>query len=180
MPKKRGLGPVGLERIKQSLEEVNSPSENGPALPWLVGGPPSTKNQELAEQIRRENAEFVDSIGAKDVVTLPDLWPDRSNYYKGPQRSTRVSRHRFVMNRSATGTVLPTGLGTVFVKFTNMRPNGRVRRQDVYAYYDVPFTVYQAFSGSNSKGQFINHTLNQYLYANLNKDESVFAISFRD
>lgn len=180
MPKKRGIGTTGLDRIRRNLEEINNPPEGGPSLPWLVGGTISPENQELAEQIKRENAEFVESIGSKEVISLPDLWPDRSNYYKGPQRSTRVSKHRFVMNRSNTESALPTGLGTVFVKFTNMRPNGRVRREDVYAYYDVPYSVYQAFSATNSKGQFINHTMDQYRYTNLNKDESVFTANYTD
>jgi hypothetical protein len=55
-----------------------------------------------------------------------------------------------------------------------MRPNGKVRREDVYAYYDVPLGVYERFTHATSKGQFINHTLNNYEYKNLAKEKKVF------
>jgi len=176
MPRKKtGIGEYGQERLRKNWQDIASDS---PTPSWVVGGPPSEANQRLRDQIQSGNEQFQEESSAQDTQTLPDLWPDKSNYYQGPTRSTRVSRHRFVLNK--TNGAIPTNLGTVFVKFTNMRPNGRIRREDVYAYFDVPFSIYKSFTSTNSKGQFINHTLNNYQYANLNKDESVFTTDYKD
>ena len=118
-------------------------------------------------------------MGEQDVETLPDLWPlkgveEGGNYYQGPSKSTRVSKHMFSLNPPSNPNLPPTH-GTMFVKFTNMRPNGTIRRENVYAYYDVPFSVYKSFSISTSKGQYINRIDKVYTYARLD-DDSVFDI----
>ena len=102
------------------------------------------------------------------------LFRSTENYYQGPNQSTRVSKHMFSLNPQTNPYVPPTH-GTMFVKFTNMRRNGTIRRENVYAYYDVPFNVYKSFSISTSKGQEINKLDKIYSYARLD-DESVFDI----
>lgn len=168
--KKAGIQGPGLERLRRNLEEIQN--ETAAIDSWVIGRP-SEKNKEFGEEIARENDQYKTQIATQRVQTLPDLWPSRDNYYKGPYRSTRVSAHRYVPNRL----VVPEfekQLGTVYVQFTNMRPSGKIRREDVYAYYDVPLGVYERFSHATSKGQFINKELNNYEYKNLAKEKKVF------
>lgn len=182
MATKRGIGDIGRQRIRKNWEDI----ESGSTTPsWLVGGPPSEQNQALREQIEAENQAFAEQIGAQSVEQLVDLWPDKSNYYKGPKKSTRVWKHRFVMEPSNTQTAFPTGLGTVFVQFTNLRQHkdGSIYEGKyhgaVEAYYHVPYSVYQSFTETQSKGQFINHTLNGYNHVNLGTDDSVFSTNYQ-
>lgn len=187
MPRKKaGMGDYGRQRIRRNWEDIESGNlEPSGATKWLVGGEPTEENSRLKEAIAAENEAFNAAISAQDVTALVDLWPDKSNYYQGPSRSTRVVRHRFVLNQ-ASG-VIPTNLGTIFVQFTNLRQrksDGTVYEgkfhNAVYAYFDVPYSVYQSFTQTHSKGQFINHTLNNYTYADLKKDDSVFTTDYKD
>lgn len=171
MPRKKaGIQGKGLERLRKNLEELQDLQGT---QSWVVGTP-SEKDKKLGEEIaQQENNNLLNQLKTQRVLTLPDLWPSKDNYYKGPYQSTRVSAHRFVPNRI----VVPDKqqLGTVYVQFTNMRPNGKIRREDVYAYYDVPINVYYSFAQSTSKGQFINNTLDNYEYKNLNKEKRILS-----
>ena len=172
--KKPGIQGPGRERLSKNWEELQSgDSKIGERYGHLIGRP-SEKSQRLEEEIARINETILSDMEEQDVQTLPDLWPDRSNYYKGPSKSTRVSKHMFSLNAPTNPNVPPTQ-GTMFVKFTNMRPNGQVRRENIYAYYNVPFDVYKSFTMSSSKGRFINRLDKVYTYARLD-DESVFDI----
>lgn len=163
---------AGLSEDLQALGRGEVPSTTNP---WLTGGGPTDdRNKALREEIERNNESILYSMGEQDVTTLPDLWPDKSNYYQGPSKSTRVSKHMFSLNPSSSPYVPPTH-GTMYVKFTNMRPNGTIRRENIYAYYDVPHSVYVSFTASTSKGQEINRLDKIYNYARLD-DESVFDI----
>lgn len=176
------------QKLRRSMESLNQDLQSlgrGESLPggkdfsWLTGGEPSESNRRLSEEIDRENQRILTEMEEQDVETLPDLWPKKGveeggNYYQGPTKSTRVSKHMFSLNPPANPNV-PATHGTMFVRFTNMRPNGSVRRENVYAYYNVPFSVYTDFSRSNSKGQYINRIDKIYNYARLD-DESVFDI----
>lgn len=168
--KKPGIQPYGRERLRKNWDDI----ESGTSTPsWLVGAP-SDKNKKLGEEIERTNESMLSQFEEQEVQTLPDLWPDRSNYYKGPQKSTRVSAHSFSLDPPSNPNV-PATTGTMFVRFTNMRPNGTVRRENIYAYYKVPYSVYLDFSRSTSKGRYINRIDKIYTYARLD-DPSVFDI----
>ena len=166
--KKPGIQPYGRERLRKNWDDI----ESGTSTPsWLVGGP-SDKNKKLGEEIERTNESILAQMEEQEVTTLPDLWPSKANYYKGPSKSTRVSKHMFSLDAPSNPNV-PATHGTMFVQFTNMRANGSVRRENVYAYYNVPFDVYKDFSMSTSKGQYINRIDKVYNYARLD-DQSVF------
>lgn len=179
MPPRRGLGDIGRGRVRQNWQDI----ESGTSAPnWLTGGGVSEENQRLREEIEDTNKQLREDMDTKDVYSLPDLWPDKSNYYQGPSRSTRVSKHRFVPENSGSS-IIPSTNGTVFVKFTNMRKRADgstyIRRENVYAYFNVPHSVYKSFTTTGSKGQFINHTMNNYTYAQLD-DDSVFTTDYKD
>lgn len=160
-PKKRGLGDVGRERIRRSWEDIDNDEPVAPN--WLTG-----KEYEDFEEGRiGSDVEFKVLMSPEDVMRLEDK---PSNYGFGPKFSTRVARHLFVPEDSRNLNRLIPGLGTVYVQFH--------KRGDVYAYFNVPFNVYEDFARSTSKGRFINSTLNNYLdrsRSNLNGDTSVFS-----
>ena len=100
------------------------------------------------------------------IQVVPD--DDPRLYGQGPTKSTRVARHKFVPNPEpsyGTPEELLRGLagldtvGTVYVEFWKMGKNGKQ-----WAYKNVPKSIYDQFSNNNSKGHFINTTLNNYEY----------------
>ena len=162
MAPKRGLGDAGRRRLNRNWEDINNdePSEDG----WLTG-----KQYEEFEEGRLDS-----DIDYRQLTTPEDVYPledkrDGSNYGFGPKFSTRVIKHLFKPDNPEGLNRLAPGLGTVYVMFQ--------KRNDVYAYFNVPFNVYEDFARSTSKGRFINHTMNNYLdssRSNLNGDTSVF------
>lgn len=171
MPRKKaGMGNYGKEKIRRNWEDIESGNLEGD-YGWLTGET-SDKNAALREQIKQANEQIGLATEVQEVETLPDLWPSKDNYYQGPSKSTRVSRHKFVPIPTATGISI---VGTVYVEFTNMRPNGAIRRTDVYEYRRVPYPDYITFTKTTSKGQMINDWTKRFSYQNLNKDTSVFS-----
>lgn len=178
MPRKRpGIQSPGRERLRQNWEDIigtedQPPKEVQPT--WLVGYP-SEKDVALKEEIAATNLAEQQFMDTDEVESLPDLWPKRGveeggNYYQGPYKSTRVSRHRFIPEKTGL-----TGVtGTMYVEFTNMRPNGSIRRTNVYKYNKVPYAVYKSFTMTNSKGQFINKLTPVYNYERID-NPSVFS-----
>lgn len=161
MPRKPpGIQPTGRERLRRNWEDI---SGEGPSKPdWRTG-----KDYEDFEEGRIGAAdEYQQLISTEEVQQLEDK-PE--NYGFGPKFSTRVARHLFVPNDPNSLNRLIPGPGTVYVQFH--------KYNDVYAYYNVPFNIYQDFARSTSKGRFINETApfnDSSSYQNLNKDASVF------
>lgn len=172
-----GMGDIGRGRVRQNWKEIES---GNPAPTWLTGGGLSEQQQTLKDQIEGENQQLLQDMDSQGVQSLPDLWPDKSNYYQGPSRSTRVSKHRFVPYD--TDSLIPSTDGTMFVEFTNMRKRADgstyIRRTNVYAYFNVPYSVYKSFTTTGSKGQFINKIDKIYSYAQLD-DPSVFTNTYQ-
>ena len=148
MPRKRpGIQGPGRERLRRNWEDIIGSEDQPPkevAPTWLVGN--YTEEQlQLKEDVAATNLAEKQFMETERVESLPD---DPELYYQGPTKSTRVSRHRFVPERTgATGVI-----GTVYVEFTNMRKNGTIRRTNVYRYNKVPYPVYKSFTVAQSKG----------------------------
>jgi hypothetical protein len=108
--------------------------------------------------------------GAGAVVpeegTATEVYPVElaEEYGQGPDRSTRVAAHKFVpFTTGGDGRLMRRtqgNLGSIYVRF--QRPWNGI---DIYVYKNVPESVYDRFSGSSSKGKFINDVLNTYPYA---------------
>lgn len=166
MPRKPpGIQPTGRERLRRNWNDIES---GKPTTSWLTGGGLSEKGTQFQEDIDAANAEYTSLFDTKTVISIPE--PD---YYQGPELSTRVIKHRFVPNsrNSAVGM-----LGTAYIQFGGTRKNGKQKTQDIYAYYDVPSSVYLNFCNSNSKGQTIDAWTRDYSgYKKIN-DPSVFAL----
>lgn len=163
MPRKPpGIQPAGRERLRKNWDDIET---NSPTPSWLTGGGLSEKGTKFQEQIDESNKEYNSLFDTKTVISIPE--PD---YYQGPELSTRVIKHRFVPNKM-------TGLtGTAYVQFGGTRKNGKRKTEDIYAYYNVPPSVYLDFCQSDSKGQTIDAwTTNYPDYRKLN-DPSVFSL----
>ena len=163
MPRKPpGIQPTGRERLRKNWNDIESGS---PTASWLTGGGLSEKGTQFQEQIEESNKEYTSLFDTKTVISIPE--PD---YYQGPELSTRVIKHRFVPNKM-------TGLtGTAYVQFGGTRKNGKQKTQEIYAYYEMPPSVYLDFCQSNSKGQTIDAwTRNYPNYQKIN-DPSVFSL----
>lgn len=155
--KKRGIGDVGKERLRRNWEDIETDKPYEPD--WLTG----KEYDELEGRIGADE-DYNKLTSVEEVLRLEDK-PE--NYGFGPFFSTRVKKHLFVPNNPQGVNRLVPGLGTVYVHFH--------KYDDVEAYYNVPFNVYQDFARSTSKGRFINHTLNDYNHEDLDKDQSVFS-----
>jgi len=163
-------GSQKLRKAMKGLSEDLSKLGAGESLsdtpmPWITGGEPSDKNRRLGDEIEKQNQKEMDLFKTQTVISIPE-----PEYYKGPELSTRVIRHRFVPNRA-------TGLtGTAYVQFGGTRKNGKRKTEDIYAYYDMPPSVYLDFCQSDSKGQTIDAWTRNYPdYRKLN-DPSVFSL----
>ncbi len=171
MPRRRGLGQYGKGKFNEAVDNANAAPETGEDTGY------SLPNYDVIAQQLRQGA------APQEVSSLPDLWPDTSNYGQGPSQSTRVSRHSFVLEQGR-GEETALQLGTVYVKFTNLRQraDGSVYEKKgsgvVYAYRDVPYHEYMNFARSNSKGREINKWTRSKDYDRIGWDDSVFNQSF--
>lgn len=107
-----------------------------------------------AEEQRINDLKF----GAFFTRVLPKE-PIPHNYGKGPVNSTRVMAHKFVptITETTTNGAKEVVAGDVFVRFA--RPSRKQPDPIIYQYSNVPVKVYEAFTSTDSKGRFINSTL---------------------
>jgi hypothetical protein len=150
-----GIGPRGRQSLQSRMEEIGD--ENSMMGSYLGAV-----------------TELGDVVQPTTIDNLPDLWPDKSNYYKGPFVSTRVHKHRFVFDEDGQ-------TGTAYVQFKNLREkNGSVYERGtsgaVYAYYNMPYSDYKTFTISSSKGQEIDKWTRRGrgTYESLGKNNTVF------
>jgi hypothetical protein len=166
-PGRKGLNDA-MSRLTRDREAL---SDEPSKLSWLTGGGLSEKGKKFQEEIDKSNEEYNSLFATKTVISIPE--PD---YYQGPELSTRVIKHRFVPNNSG---ITATGLnmtGTAYVQFGGTRKNGKRKTEDIYAYYNMPPSVYLDFCQTDSKGQTIDAwTTNYPDYRKLN-DPSVFSL----
>lgn len=109
------------------------------------------------------------TVTVAQIANKPD---DPSNYGQGPAGSTRLCSHKFVIDQPMFD-LYGAKMGYILVRF---HKNGRRGPDWVYGPVDV--SVYQQFASSNSKGHFINTTLNGYGYKPAN--ETPYASQFSD
>jgi hypothetical protein len=120
-------------------------------------GPEKTDAEKAAEEERINELKY----GTFFTRVLPKE-PVPHNYYKGPVNSTRVMAHKFVPSITETTTEGEKEVvsGDVFVRFA--RPSKQQGDVVIYKYSNVPVNVYEAFTGTYSKGRFINTTLEPF------------------
>ena len=152
MARKGGLGP--------NRGKGNADYNEGAAFPWAIPDEVTQKVVNRAKTIAdlyQTNTEDVNSL-----IEVPE------NYGKGPQFSTRLTKHKFIP-KGGINTLIPTSnnLGTVYVLFEGTRKNGQPKGPDVYKYENVPLAIYHDFSRSNSKGAYIHKSLDRYNYTKL-------------
>jgi hypothetical protein len=155
-----------LSGLSEDLSKVAAgESLSDQEMPWVTGGEPTAKGQKFREEIEKQNASDMQIFATQTVISIPE-----PEYYQGPVRSTRVIRHRFVPNKA-------TGLtGTAYIQFGGTRKNGKRKTEDIYAYYNMPPSVYLDFCNTDSKGQTIDAWTRNYPdYRKLN-DPSVFSL----
>lgn len=116
-----------------------------------------SKRMEETSPTQLEGPTEVDSL----IQVTPD-W-DPNVWGQGPDKSTRVQNHWYEPSYTPAqyalageGREVSSELGTVYVTFW--------KNNDQYAYTNVPRSVYDDFASNNSKGHFINTTLNNYSY----------------
>lgn len=119
--------------------------------------------------IKDEDASLFTAIRVAQIANKPD---DPSNYGQGPAGSTRLCSHKFVLDQPLFS-LYGTSVGYILVRF---HKNGK--RGPDWVYGPVSIDVYKAFAASNSKGRFINTTLNGYGYRPAS--ETPYADQFND
>lgn len=160
MARRGGIGPRGQQRIQQVIQQSQEDVRD---------------EDTMLGSYMRAVAELGDVLQPTTIDNLPDLWPDKSNYGRGPFLSTRVHKHRFVFDDDGQ-------TGTAYVQFKNLRENkdGGVYERNtsgaVYAYYNLPYSDYVSFTNDSSKGRVINQWTRRGrdTYESLGKNNSIF------
>lgn len=164
MARRGGIGPRGRQRIQEVLQQAQEDVRD---------------EDTMLGSYMRAVSELGDVLQPTTIDNLPDLWPDTSNYGHGPFLSTRVHKHRFVLDDFSTEGV-PTG--TAYVQFKNLRKrkDGTEYERDtsgaVYAYYKLSYNDYVSFTNDSSKGRVINQWTKRGrdTYESLGKNNSIF------
>ena len=178
-PRKRGL-PKNGQSIAERMAEYNRDADEA-----------ATKKERLVQSLKVPGGAKVDDEGnviVEDDRPIQDIdaslfqtvrvaqianKPDSSsNYGQGPAGSTRMCSHKFILDQPMFN-LYGAKMGYILVRF---HKNGRKGPDWVYGPLDI--SVYQAFAASNSKGTFINTTLNGYGYRPAS--ESPYANEFSD
>lgn len=147
-----GIGSSARERISSALT--------------LYSG---TENIEEEKRRQRENLERAQ---AEPLTVIP--WDPATTYQHPPSESSRVRAYKYVRyndgtmtedeRRTGVGAVIGGQIyGTLFVRFA--------RADTPWKYMNVPQNIYEAFAASQSKGRFINSTLNSFPYSRATPDE---------
>lgn len=147
-----GISKAGRERINAALT--------------LYSG---TENIEEEKRRKRENLERAQTT---PMTVIP--YDPATTYQHPPSESSRVQAYKYVRyndgsiseedRRTGMGAIIGgTIYGTLFVRFA--------RAQTPWKYMNVPQNIYEAFASSQSKGRFINSTLNSFPYSKATPDE---------
>lgn len=168
--RKPGLNPNRKslsERIAESMAEIDAQREQvrqtlqGKSVPGGAqvetdgGGRRAVIDEGTGREQLREDVPLFSTVHVAQIANKPD---DPSNYGQGPSASTRMCSHKFVVDQPMMD-IYGVKMGYALVRF---HKKGRKGHDWVYGPMDV--SVYEAFARSNSKGHFINTTLNGYGY----------------
>lgn len=157
------------ERINESMAEIDAQREKvrqtiqGKSVP---GGAQvdergrAVVDEGTGREISREDLPLFSTVHVAQIANKPD---DPNNYGQGPSASTRLCSHKFVVDQPMMD-LYGAKMGYALVRF---HKPGRKGTDWVYGPMDV--SVYEAFARSNSKGHFINTTLNGYGYRPANQ-----------
>ena len=172
MPRRKPGLPAGRkslsERIAEGMAEIDAQREKtrqtmaGKSVPGGAevevdegGRRRAVIDERTGREQSREDAPIFSTVHVAQVANKPD---DPRNYGQGPSASTRLCSHKFVVDQPMMD-LYGAKMGYALVRFHKSGSRGT---DWVYGPMDV--AVYEAFARSNSKGHFINTTLNGYGY----------------
>ena len=178
-PRKRGM-PANRQSIAERLAEFNRDADKiadkrkreVTSLTVPGGAKVDDEGNVIVENdkpLQDVDIALFNTVRVAQIANKPD---DSSNYGPGPAGSTRMCSHKFILDQPMFN-LYGAKMGYILVRF---HKNGRKGPDWVYGPVDI--SVYQAFAASNSKGTFINTTLNGYGYRPAS--ESPYANEFSD
>lgn len=160
MARKRGL-PSNFsltERLNQGNIDAKQDAEKTEAKKkslqqrGIPGGAEFDDDGELTQAV---NTSVFSQVTVAQIKNSPD---NPANYGQGPAASTRLCSHKFILDQPMFD-LYNLKMGYILVRF---HKNGRKGPDWVYG--PVSVGIYEQFAASNSKGAFINTTLNGYGY----------------
>lgn len=152
------------ERINESMAEIDAQRERtrqqlaGKTVPG--GAEVDDRGKAVVDdttgrEVSREDLPLFSTVHVAQIANKPD---DPNNYGQGPSASTRLCSHKFIVDQPMMD-LYGAKMGYALVRFHKHGRNGTD-----YVYGPMDVGVYEAFARSNSKGHFINTTLNGYGY----------------
>jgi hypothetical protein len=179
MPRRRPGLPSGYnltERLEEGTSEIYKREEKRKEQllgTRIVGGAAlDEEGKPLVDDnkpVQDIDTSLFNTVTVAQIANKPD---NPANYGQGPAGSTRLCSHKFIIDQPMFD-LYGAKIGYILVRF---HKNGRRGPDWVYGPVDV--AIYQQFAASNSKGHFINTTLNGYGYRPAN--ETSFADQFYD
>lgn len=178
-PRKRGL-PKNGQSIAERMAEYNRDADDAETArvrgvqSLTIPGGAKVDNQgnvivEDDKPVQDLDASLFTAVRVAQIANKPD---NPSNYGQGPAGSTRMCSHKFIIDQPMFN-LYGAKIGYVLVRF---HKNGK--RGPDWVYGPLNISVYQSFAASNSKGTFINTTLNGYGYRPAS--DTPFADQFND
>ena len=164
-PRKRGM-PKNGQSIAERMAEFNRDADEKDArkerelqTQRIVGGAKvDAQGNVIVEDdkpVQDIDSALFSAVRVAQIANRPD---NPANYGQGPAGSTRLCSHKFILDQPMFS-LYGMKMGYILVRF---HKNGKKGPDWVYG--PVSIAVYQAFAASNSKGAFINTTLNGYGY----------------
>lgn len=178
-PRARGM-PKNRPSLTERINEYNRDAEERAAVKErelqtqrITGGAKVDEQGNIIVEddkpVRDIDTALFSAVRVAQIANKPD---DPNNYGQGPAGSTRLCSHKFILDQPMFS-LYGMKMGYILVRF---HKNGR--RGPDWVYGPVSMDVYQAFAASNSKGKFINTTLNGYGYRPAS--ETPYANEFND
>ena len=159
MPKARGMGELGRQRVREALAELNAPKQKAAGRKAGLSAEGRAKVRDslaqfgLADEKTREalfNAE--ENFDPWDAVTggYDNARPEMLGENTNGQDSTRITYAQYFFNSH-------TMVGDMYVSFRGTRNRANGNR---YMYTNVPVYAAKRFYTALSKGKSINRAIN--------------------
>lgn len=173
MPKDRPSIAERLAEFNRQADELAQKKEREVQTLRITGGAKVDERGNILVEddkpVQEIDTALFSTVRVAQIANHPDN-PD--NYGQGPAGSTRMCSHKFILDQPMFS-LYGMKMGYILVRF---HKNGKKGPDWVYG--PVSVDVYQAFAASNSKGKFINTTLNGYGYRPAS--ETPYADQFND
>lgn len=173
MPKDRPSIAERLAEFNRQADELAQKKEREVQTLRITGGAKVDERGNILVEddkpVQEIDTALFSTVRVAQIANKPDN-PD--NYGQGPAGSTRMCSHKFILDQPMFS-LYGMKMGYILVRF---HKNGK--RGPDWVYGPVSVDVYQAFAASNSKGKFINTTLNGYGYRPAS--ETPYADQFSD